>query len=110
MAMSSNMKEAMDHLLSAIREDYLNWVGEAYRDSESTKEFVNGLSYSEGPKYIKVMSAHSVWGFVVKGRDSKFMEGDLLKAASWRGPARNAARGNILKGKYDIRWTGPLYL
>ena len=43
--------------------------------------------------------------------DQKFKAGDLLKAASWAAPARNKARGNILKGDYSwVRWTGPEYL
>ena len=31
-------------------------------------------------------------------------------AAGYNAPARNAARGNVLEGGYQIRWTGPLYL
>jgi len=36
--------------------------------------------------------------------------GDILKPASWRAPAKNSARGNVLEGGYAIQWTGPLYL
>lgn len=104
------MKEALELLLKAIRDDYLSWVPADYRDSENTKRFLEGLSYTEGPKYIKVMSEGSVWGFIMKEDDSKFRKGDILMAAGWRGPARNSARGNILDGGYNIRWTGPLYL
>ena len=46
----------------------------------------------------------------VRLAQEKFKKGDLLKAAGWAAPARNAARGNILKGGYVINWTGPLYL
>ena len=73
----------------------------------------------EGQKYIKIgrVSDHTqgrmgqVWGFVVNtDTDSKFKKGDLLKAAGFNAPARNAARGNVLEGGFGIRWTGPLYL
>jgi len=40
----------------------------------------------------------------------KFKMGDILKPASWRAPAKNSARGNVLEGGYAIQWTGPLYL
>ncbi len=42
--------------------------------------------------------------------DKKFKKGDLLKAAGFNAPARNAARGNVLEGNFQIRWTGPEYL
>ena len=67
-------------------------------------------------KYIKIITGkhggnRSVWGFIVNtDEDKKFKKGDLLKAAGWAAPARNSARGNILKGGYVINWTGPLYL
>ncbi len=31
-------------------------------------------------------------------------------ASSWRAPALNRPRGNVLTGNYPIQWTGPLYL
>ncbi len=48
----------------------------------------------------------SVWGFV------DLSNGDILKAAGWKGPAKHA-RGNILKEDFDAaNWTlyGPHYL
>ena len=52
-----------------------------------------------------------VWGFVVAvDTDKKFKKGDLLKAAGFNAPARNAARGNVLEGGFRICWTGPEYL
>ena len=81
--------------------------------------FLKKVEVKEGQKYIKIgrVSDHSsgrmgqVWGFVVNtDTDSKFKKGDLLKAAGFNAPARNAARGNVLEGGFGIRWTGPLYL
>ena len=46
----------------------------------------------------------------VKEDSGKFKKGDILKAAGYRAPARNSARGNVLEGNYAIQWTGPLYL
>jgi len=43
-------------------------------------------------------------------KNKKFKKGDLLKAAGFNAPARNAARGNVLEGGFTIRWTGPEYL
>jgi hypothetical protein len=111
------MKTALETLKNNIVADYKSWqtpVG----DKTSTEvkalmldKFMNGIQIIEGNKYIKVVTGSSVWGFIVKiDNDKKFRKGDILKAAGWSSPARNAARGNILDGGYTINWTGPLYL
>jgi hypothetical protein len=119
MNMSENpMNEAIEKLKQAIVNDYAFWTddrerGEFLNDEYyegRVKEFAEGISVSEGKKYIKLITGSSVWGFVMKEDDAKFKKGDLLKAASWAAPARNKARGNILTDDYEIRWTGPLYL
>ena len=79
------------------------------------------FTYKEGQKYIKIISNDlerdgfntSVWGFINKSNPN-FNEGDILKAAGWRAPALNKARGNLYDG-YDIdphsmRIYGPDYL
>jgi len=33
-----------------------------------------------------------------------------LEAAGYNAPARNAPRGNVLEGGFNINWTGPEYL
>jgi len=61
--------------------------------------------YEIGKKYVKIinqyngaqMSSHS---FVVIGDQGKFKHGDILKSASWKAPAKNFARGNVLTGDY----------
>tara|TARA_B110000037_G_scaffold150228_1_gene169454 strand:+ start:776 stop:1123 length:348 start_codon:yes stop_codon:yes gene_type:complete len=114
------MQNQIETLLENIKNDYLCGMtsqrSRSYDDLEDhakdmISEFNEGLEVREGSKYIKIMSKHSVWGFVVKGdNDKKFQQGDILKAAGWATPARNHARGNILEGGYTVRWTGPLYI
>jgi hypothetical protein len=73
------------------------------------ERFEKTLRVEEGKKYIKIVQGGSVWGFIVKDNGPQFKEGDILKAASWASPAKNAARGNVFNG-YSIAWTGPHYL
>ena len=112
----------MTALVANIKKDYFEWTtGCAAANgrgilSDINKEMIdrfnNNLTYKTGSKYIKVFTeGGSVWGFVVNtDKDKKFAKGDILKAAGYSAPARNAARGNIIDGGYTIRWTGPLYL
>ena len=116
------MQQQIEKLIDDIVTDYLTWqyACAGRRDSQLTEiqkrmfeEFKDGIGYSEGKKYIKITNKNggSVWGFVVNtDTDKKFRKGDILKAAGYNAPARNAARGNILYGGYSIQWTGPLYL
>lgn len=51
------------------------------------------LSVELGRRYAKIVStsgaSRSAWGFV------DMTTGDILKAASWKGPEKNFARGNV---------------
>ena len=65
------------------------------------------LKLSRDQKYIKVIRENSVWGFIVNtDNDKVFKKGDILKAAGWNAPARNAARGNVYDDDYYVQWTG----
>lgn len=110
----TDINTAVEVLVEAIKTDYREYTlrGKAeYSDinKKMIEEFENGFEITEGKKYIKILSNRSAWGFVVKNDDGKFKAGDILKAAGWNAPARNAARGNVFDG-YQIQWTGPLYL
>jgi len=119
------MNNEMTALIANIKKDYFDWTtgcaaakGRCILSDTNKKmiaEFNENLTYKTGSKYIKVFTElagnNRVWGFVVNtDKDKKFAKGDILMAAGYNAPARNAARGNIIDGGYIIRWTGPLYL
>ena len=106
------MKQEMQTALAAVKEvmieDYMRFMPENER---MQTEFIEGLQWTEGQKYIKILQRNSVWGLVVATEnDQKFKYGDILKAAGWAAPARNAARGNVFSDLSWVQWTGPAYL
>jgi len=112
--MDNVMNDAINGLFYDIADDFARWraLGDYGRPGDAAEMF-NQLSVQEGRKYLKIVKTDNqktVWGFIQKDDDGKFRAGDILKAASWASPARNKARGNILDGGYQIRWTGPEYL
>ena len=116
------MRNEIEKVLEAMREDYKRWSNRcaAHESSahysnikaEMEENYCNGLTVTEGSRYYKIVSdkhgQRSVNGFIVKAGDKKFREGDMLKAAGWAAPARNFARGNVLDGSgvNNVRWTG----
>ena len=103
---SENIKDGIAKLIAASIEDYNRDI-----DNEKMKEeFANSWSVKEGQKFIKLVAKHSVHSFIVKKAFKHFKVGEVLKAASWKAPALNQPRGNVLEGNYPIQWTGPLYL
>jgi hypothetical protein len=112
---------AVNNLVAAANADYTDRSNYNYEDktdvqkkikNEMDDKFVNGWTITKGSKYIRFRTAdYGTWGFVVNtDNDKLFKKGDLLKPAGYDKPARNAARGNILDGGFQINWTGPLYL
>ena len=100
------MQTFINQLLEDIKADYVRW-GKGRTPQDMIDEFNNGLRTTEGKKYIKIIQRSSVWGFIVKEDGGKFRKGDILKPAGWSAPAKNFARGNILKGNFEqTRWSG----
>ena len=122
------MREAIEKVLEAMREDYKRWTMQSrtvHQNVEEfnraitirekmTEEYCTGLEVKDNLRYWKIISTNgsgsqrSVSGFIVKSGDKKFREGDMLKAAGWAAPARNFAKGNVLDGTGvdNVRWTG----
>ena len=98
--------EAMDSLLLNIQVAYDNW-------SNNGKTL--DLSLKPGRKFIKVVEGTRVWGFVAKvdgtHKGVPMLKGDILKAATWRAPAKHS-RGSIFDKEMhkSFSWTGPNYL
>ena len=116
------MSDALKEYKKKIGDDYENWTlgSRALLNADSIEkrirrngvvEFKNGIDHVCDSKYIKVTRSDnqtSVHSFIVNiYDDDKFKYGDILKAASWKSPARNFARGNIFE-EYKVKWTGAI--
>ena len=96
--------EAIEKLFAYAKADY-DKGGYTHRESK--------LGYEVGKKFIKLMHmeegrGRSVFGFIVNTDDASFPKGAILKAAGWKAPAMNFARGSIYNEDTfkDVRWTG----
>ncbi len=106
-------------LADAFKADYARWNDACNSSYRGT--YV--VTFEEGPKYTRIVKSdtgqRSTLGFVcmvdtqkIQGNVMRqFKAGDLLKAAGWKAPALNFARGSIFdidKAKVNghIRWTG----
>ena len=98
--------------LEAIRADYaaFKFRGEHANSpwtAEMVEEFNRTLTYEIGSRYVKVVTGTSVHSFICINDMGKFCKGDILKAASFKAPAKNFARGNVVLGQYpNVQWTG----
>ena len=103
---STTLLEGIGKMIDAMVLDY----SKGNNNERMFNEYKDGFKTIVGQKFIKVTNNGSVKAFVVMAGGSRFKMGDILKPASWRAPAKNRARGNVLEGNYAIQWTGPLYL
>jgi len=103
MSISNELATALIGLKDVIVADYAKFL----KEIDCSKDKF-GIEFEAGSKYVKVVSisgggSRSVHCFVEKAN------GNILRAASWKSPARNFVRGNV----YDqasyidrVRWTG----
>jgi hypothetical protein len=95
-------------------QEYVSHLQADY-DSRSGNQFIE-FKYELGRKYVHVIMHHvgqfsinqrSSHSWIMMDDDKKFKRGDILKSASWRAPARNFMRGNVLRGTFkNIKWSG----
>ena len=110
---NATLESGVDNLMNAMIEDYTGMSRSSSSDikNEMNEKYVEGLVATKGKKYWKIIQNNSATSFIVAvENDKKFRKGDILMAASWNAPARNAARGNVIDGEYGINWTGAEYL
>ena len=105
-----SVADGIDNMVAAAKYDYTL----SNFNEQMNEKFANSFMIKQGQKYIKIgkksscsSKMGSVWGFVVAtDNDPKFSKGAILKAAGWKTPARNFARGNVYDAKYAVCWTG----
>jgi len=107
--MHDKLTVGVEKLIDHAKADFKRFAERSLNNDESMiKEYNDTIRFKEGSKYIKVIHGSSVHSFIVKSpNDAKFKYGDILKAASWRAPARNFARGNVIDETFEnVLWTG----
>ena len=109
MTLAKDMLSAIDRYIDAIKADYAGWGERTTVREEMIREFDAAVRYEIHRKFIKVITGPQtgVHSFIMREDDGKFKRGDILKAASWKAPAKNFSRGNLLTGDFKrVRWTG----
>jgi hypothetical protein len=109
--LEDDMIDGIKEYVEYIKADYRKWYGN--RDDEIAQKMIEnfeaGVEVEVGNKYLKVITNRSVHSFVCLKDTDKFARGDILKAATWRSPARNFPRGNVITRKYGATsWTGAM--
>ena len=100
-------KDQIENYLNIIKADYANWRNiMGFTNAEAIERFNASVRVDDGKAYLKVIKDGSVHSFIVKDDSGKFKAGDVLKAASFKAPAKNFARGNIITGELSqISWS-----
>lgn len=109
--MKSNDK--LSKLLPHI-EEYQRFIEKDYAEYGKLCKFNNNLGfrtgYDAGSKYVRIFHWYDDGSSMKQRSCHSFIDlntGDIWKAASWKAPAKNFPRGNIINKEYGtIRWTG----
>ena len=119
--MNKELSDALELYKNFIIEDYRLWsetLPEHERNDPARVKvrgkmfdlYVASYRVIVGSRFLKVVVNNSVHSFINLKPDGKFHYGDILKAASYKMPAKNFARGNILipdsYEKGSVTWTG----
>ena len=112
---ADNLKDGIVNMMNGAKDDYIKMSTMGGKEltgysKDQVDKWESLFRVETGKKYIRVVRENGVFCFIVREDSGKFKKGDILKAAGYRAPARNSARGNVLTGNYNIQWTGPLYL
>jgi hypothetical protein len=115
--MKKTNQKAIDYLNSnPIVKEFikkLNKEREEYYEKTNMLNLFEPVTVEVGNKFIRIWQGSSCWGFIsrvdgnLKGAPIK--KGDLLKAATWKAPAKHA-RGNIIEGTAKYGPYGPEYI
>ena len=115
--MRQTEQKALDYLKSnPIVANFIEKVNKErkeYYDKINLSSKEPDLIVEVGNKFIRLWQGTSCWGFIsrvdgdLKGAPIK--KGDLLKAATWKAPAKHS-RGNIIDGTARYGVYGPEYL
>lgn len=115
--MRTTDEKAIEYLNSnPIVNDFINKVNAErkiyYENSDMPNQYKE-LTVEIGNKYIRLWNGTGCWGFIsrVDGdlKGAPVRKGDLLKAATWKSPAKHA-RGNIIDGTAQYGAYGPSYI
>jgi len=117
LVMRTTNQKAIDYLeANPIVKNFLDKVNaerkEYYEKADMPNQY-SELTVEIGNKFIRLWQGTGCWGFIsrVDGdlKGSPIKKGDLLKAATWKAPAKHA-RGNIIDGTARYGVYGPEYL
>jgi hypothetical protein len=109
------MTKSGEKLLSILPfvEDYQRHIESNYAQNSRNCKYSRDLGFTTGfeagTKYIKIFHWYDDGSSFKQRSCHSFVdyEGNIWKAASWKAPAKNFSRGNVITKDYGtIRWTG----
>lgn len=90
-----------DQIETFVAHSQTNIIDRAELMGDQKLEIQYGKKYARIVRKDSRLQGGSAWGFV------DMTTGAILKAAGWKAPAKNFARGNINNPKtWDFEWTG----